>query len=340
MTLFRFALRRFAYLVPQLIGVIIVAFLILRLTPGDPALRILGGQATEEQLRSMRERMGLSGTLPEQLSRYVAGLASGDMGTSWFTSQPVAKDLMQRVPATLELITLSLAISVVLSLLVAMVLASNASSLLARGITRVIHGYAFLAGALPDFWVAILLIFVLYTVLGWASQPLGQLDIAVLPPERRTGFLLVDSVLAGNLEALQSHLSHLVMPVAALVFVYSGNILKITVVSVTEALRAPYMKYAKAFGLSSRTMTWYAIRNALPPIVTITGVTYSFLLGGAVLIEAVFGWGGLGQYAVHAVVNSDYPGMQGFILVAALFSLVVYLVVDLLYFLVNPRMRY
>jgi len=317
----------------------VIAFLVVRLAPGDPALRLAGGMATPEQLEATRERLGLSGSLFSQLVNYVTNALTGDLGVAYYTSKPVVEDLVARFPATIELITLSLLLSILLSLSVSIVTALGSTHVVGRAVSRLTKGYGFLAGSIPDFWMGIILIFVFYVTLGIAAAPVGQVDILLPSVDRVTGSLFVDSLIAGRLDAFWSHFNHMLLPLATLVFVYSGNILKITMVSLEETLRSPAVTYAQASGLGRLGAIRSGLRDALTPVVTISGITYTYLLGGAVLVETVFSWGGAGQYAVQAVVNSDFPALQGFLIAATVFSLIVYLVVDVLYFIVNPRVR-
>ena len=267
----------------------------------------------------------------------------GDFGTSWFTSNPVGKDLAERLPATIELITIAL----VISLLIMVPLGIRAAStrdvgtvgILNRALGKVVNLYGLLAGSLADFWLALILIFVFYTKAGIAPTPIGALDISVTPPASHTHFLIIDSLIDGNFRALSSYLGHLALPLVTLVFVYGGPILKMTITSMRDIQDSPYMANARAMGLKPSTLRGYAFRNALPPIITIMGVIYGFLLGGAVLVETIFGLNGVGAYGVQAVLNADYAPVQGFVLVAAVFVMAVYLVVDILHAWSDPRVR-
>jgi peptide/nickel transport system permease protein len=196
-----------------------------------------------------------------------------------------------------------------------------------------------LAGALPDFWLALMLVYALFFRLRLLPAPLGRLDLTVTPPPVRTGMLLVDSMLDGNLAALQSAAAHLVLPCFVLAFVYMGAIAKMLRSTMSELVEGDFARYARACGLPERTVIRYALRNALPPVVTVIGITYGYLLGGAVLVETIFSWNGLGQYAVQSILVLDFAAIQGFVLVAALFSVLVYLGVDVLYFAIDPRIR-
>jgi ABC-type dipeptide/oligopeptide/nickel transport system permease component len=181
---------------------------------------------------------------------------------------------------------------------------------------------------------------VLFGQLQLVPAPIGRIDIALVPPPPITGFYTIDSVIAGDWRALGSALAHLALPAFTLAFVYAGPILKIARSTMVQALLGNYIMYARANGLPRRLIARYALRNALLPVITMTGITYGYLIGGAVLIEQVFAWGGLGQYAVQAITSSDYMAVSGVVLVTTLFSLLVYLIVDLLYLVVDPRIRY
>ena len=199
--------------------------------------------------------------------------------------------------------------------------------------------YGLLAGALPDFWLALVLIFVFYTILGIAPAPLGRIDFAILPPEPITGALLIDSLIAGNWAAFRNAAGHLVLPVLTLGLINAGPILKMTQSTMERMLEADFSRYAEMCGLPQHVVVRKALRNSLPSIVTIVSVLYGFLIGGAVLVEIVFSWGGAGQYAVQGVLNADLNPVLGFVLYSAILSLVVYLMVDLIYFAIDPRTR-
>ena len=199
--------------------------------------------------------------------------------------------------------------------------------------------YGLLAGALPDFWLALVLIFVFYTILGIAPAPLGRIDFAIIPPEPVTGALLIDSLLAGNWAAFRNAAGHLVLPVLTLGLINAGPILKMTQSTMERMLEADFSGYAELCGLPRHVVVRKALRNSLPSIVTIVSVLYGFLIGGAVLVEIVFSWGGAGQYAVQGVLNADLNPVLGFVLYSAILSLVIYLMVDLIYFAIDPRTR-
>ena len=325
--------RRLIFVLPQLFGILVVSFFLIKLIPGDPAVLMLGPTATVESLAGLHAKLGLDRSLPVQFLYFLGNLVHGDLGTSWQTTRPVLDDLRQRFPATLELVSLGLllAISIGIPLGVASVVSEK------RWLSRLADFYGLTAGAIPDFWLALVLIFLLYSLLNWVPAPLGRIDFAILPPPTVTGFLTIDSLLAGEWQAFGSVLAHLCLPVLTLGLINAGPILKMTQATMERMLQSDFSRYEVLSGLPPRLVTRRALRNALPSIITIISVLYGYLLGGAVLVEIVFSWGGAGQYAVQGVLNSDIYPVLGFVLFSAVFSLVVYLVVDLVYFAIDPR---
>jgi len=329
------ALSRTAAVIPQILAVTFVAFILIRLLPGTPAALILGPQATESSVASLTKSMGLDKPVQVQYWLYLKRLAAGDLGQSWFTSQPVTKDLSTRAPATLELLIAALFVAIVVGLAIGVI-----GAVRPRGVaSRLATWYMRLAGAFPDFWIGLVAIFVFFYLLKIFPAPVGRLDISLTPPPHVTGFYTVDAALAGDGTALRSALAHLALPALVLGLIVAPMIAKITTTTMRSVLASDYIRYAHATGLPRFTIWRYALRNSLPPVVTITGVLVAYLLGGAVLIEKIFAWGGIGQYAVQAVSNSDYAAIQGFLLVAAVFTTLVYLVVDLVNMALDPRTR-
>jgi ABC-type dipeptide/oligopeptide/nickel transport system permease component len=337
--LVRYLIRRVLFVIPQLIGITLVTFLLIRALPGDPARLLAGPLASDAGVEHIRVRMGLDQPLPIQYVRYVSGVIQGDLGDSWYTGRPVRDDLVDRIPATLELISLALILAIVIMIPLGVVTALQSKRGKGGFLDRGVFGYGLLAGAVPDFWLALVLIFVFFHILGWAPAPIGRIGLEEVPPDRITGLYTIDSIITGNRDTLFSATRHLALPVLTLFLVYGGAILRMTRATVSEILDNQMIAAGRLFGLSDFTLARYALRNALPPVVTITGVVYGFLLGGAVLVESIFAWGGMGQYAVQAVTQSDYAAIQGFVLVASTFSLLVYLVIDLLYIAIDPRIR-
>jgi ABC-type dipeptide/oligopeptide/nickel transport system permease component len=325
--------HRLLFVIPQLLGIILVSFLLVKSVPGDPAVLMLGPTATPAAIASLRETLGLDQPLYIQFFIYVKNLLHGDLGTSWQTTRPVLDDLIQRFPATLELVTLSLLVAIGVGVTLGLYAAKRPNGWVAR----LADLYGLSVGALPDFWFALVLIFVFYTLLGWAPAPLGRLDMIVIPPPSVTGAYTIDTLFAGDFQAFGSALSHLALPVLTLGLLNAGPILKMTQSTMEKMLESDFSRYEVLSGIPQKLVVRHALRNALPSIVTIISVLYGFLIGGAVLVEIVFSWGGAGQYAVQGVLNSDIYPVLGFVLFSAIFSLIVYIMVDLIYVLLDPR---
>jgi ABC-type dipeptide/oligopeptide/nickel transport system permease component len=331
----RYAARRLAFLPVQLGIVSVIVFFLVRLLPGDPSYLLAGPFATVERVNEVRSRLGLDQPLPIQYVRYIKSVAEGELGTSWITSRPVLSDIAQRLPATMELVLLAVLCSVLIGIPLGVLTAVRKRGLL----DRIVFGYGLLAGALPDFWFALIVIFVFFYQLGWFPGPVGRLDLTVSAPQHITGMYALDALLTANWTALKSVVMQLVLPVATLTAIYMPLVMKNTRSTMEEMLESDFVTYARAAGLSRLRQLRYALRSSLPSVVTIIGILFWFLLGGAVLVETVFAWGGLGQYAVQSVVNSDYAPLQAFVLLTAVFTSVVFLLVDLAYFFLDPRIR-
>ena len=335
MRFLKYAGRRLLLLPLQLLIVSLIVFFLVRQLPGDPTYLYAGPYATQERVAEVRAQLGLDQPVWIQYARYVERSTVGDFGTSMRTSQPVVQDILQRFPATLELILYAVLFSVVIAVPLGVFTAIKSTGPL----TRVVFVYGMMAGSLPDFWFALLAIYVFFFKLGWLPGPIGRIDLMVSKPDDITGLYTVDSLLTGNWEAFASAAGQLVLPVAVLTFVYMPLVLKNTQSAMQEMLGSEFVTYARAAGLP-RIVQWrYALVNALPPVITVIGILTWFLLGGAVLVETVFAWGGLGQYAVESVVNSDYAALQAVVLLSAVFTMVVFLLVDLAYFVIDPRIK-
>lgn len=335
MRFWRYAGRRLAFLPVQLVIVSMIVFFLVRLLPGDPSYLLAGPFATVERVDEVRRRLGLDQPVWVQYVQYLRSVLRGELGTSWITSQPVLRDIAQRLPATLELILAAMVLSVVIGIPLGVLTAVRRTGI----VDRAVFAYGMLAGALPDFWLALIMIFVFFFKLGWVPGPIGQLDLAVSIPPRITGMYAVDALLTGDWAAFRSALAHLILPVTTLTAIYMPLVMKNTRSTMEEMLNSEFVAYARAAGLPRAVQLRYALRSSMPSVVTIVGILFWFLLGGAVLVETVFAWGGVGQYAVQSVVNSDYAPLQAFVLVTAVFTSVVFLLVDLAYFLLDPRIK-
>ena len=336
MRLARFLLKRAFYLTLQLLGVVTITFFLVRLIPGNPAQALAGVGASPTSVAAIEKQLGLDQPMPVQYVIYLRNLLRGEFGDSIFTGQPVREDLAQRIPATLELVTVSMLIAVIVGIPLGVYVALKKTGIL----NRIMFVYGMLTGAVPDFWLGLIFVFVFFFLLRWAPPPMGRLGALGIPPDKITGSYLVDSILMGDVQTLRLTLAHMILPVITLVLIYMGNIVKMARSSMTEVMQSDFIDYARACGLPRGVVVRYALRNAMAPVATVIAFTYGFLLGGAVLVEAIFSWGGLGQYAVQSIVNSDYAPVTGFVLVVALFMSIMYLLLDLIYALLDPRIQY
>ena len=337
--------RRFLFLVPQVFLISFITFVLVRLLPGDPARLSLGPLAPESSVETLRAKMYLDRPIPEQYVIWLENAFQGDLGESWVNNTQVIDDLVQRIPVTLELIFLALFVVFLVLVPLAIITASRTRNLIVRMFQNITFGYGMLAGALPDFLLGLVLIFFLFAGAAGLMPteilpgPEGRLGILDFDPPFVTGSILIDSLIAGDFEIFWSGFMHLIMPVFTLSFVYGAPIFKMLRSQMEGALKADYTTYAEAVGLAPTIVLTRAARVAAGPTLVITGVVVMFLLGGAVLVERVFNYVGLGQYAINGIVTADYAPIQGFVCFAAIFTMLVYLAVDLIHFAMDPRIK-
>jgi dipeptide transport system permease protein len=332
----RMGLKRLLMAVPSLVGVVIVTFLLTRALPGDPAAYFAGPAATKEAIEQIRVNLGLDKPLIVQFGRYVGDLTRGDLGNSLTTGQPVGKEIRERLPASAELTLLGLILSVSIAVPLGILAATRPGSLID-------HACRVLATAgvsLPVFFTGLILVYVFYYLLGWAPAPLGRLDVFYSPPPQVTGFYLIDSAIAGDGELFVASLKQLILPAATLGIFSLAPIARMTRASMLAVLASDFVRTARASGLAPYTViVTYAFRNAMIPVVTTLGMVFSFLLGANVLVEKVFAWPGIGSFAVEALIASDFAPVQGFVLTMAVMYVALNLLIDILYGLIDPRVR-
>jgi dipeptide transport system permease protein len=332
----RMGLKRLLMAVPSLVGVVIVTFLLTRALPGDPAAYFAGPAATKEAIEQIRVNLGLDKPLIGQFGRYVGDLTRGDLGNSLTTGQPVGKEIRERLPASAELTLLGLILSVSIAVPLGILAATRPGSLID-------HACRVLATAgvsLPVFFTGLILVYVFYYLLGWAPAPLGRLDVFYSPPPQVTGFYLIDSAIAGDGELFVASLKQLILPAATLGIFSLAPIARMTRASMLAVLASDFVRTARASGLAPYTViVTYAFRNAMIPVVTTLGMVFSFLLGANVLVEKVFAWPGIGSFAVEALIASDFAPVQGFVLTMAVMYVALNLLIDILYGLIDPRVR-
>jgi peptide/nickel transport system permease protein len=329
-------LKRILVAVPSLIGVVIVTFLLTRALPGDPAAYFAGPAATKEAIEQIRVKLGLDQPLTVQFVRYVKDLAHGDLGSSLTTGQPVVQEIRTRLPASAELTLLGLFVSMMIAVPLGIVAATRPGSLVDHA-CRVI---ATAGVSLPVFFTGLILVYVFYYLLGWAPAPLGRLDAFSSAPPHITGFYLIDSLLVGNLGLFWTSLKQLILPALTLAIFSLAPIARMTRASMLAVLASDFVRTARASGLAPYTViVTYAFRNAMIPVVTTLGMVFSFLLGANVLVEKVYAWPGIGSFAVEALIASDFAPLQGFVLTMAVMYVALNLLIDVLYGLIDPRVR-
>ena len=329
-------IKRVTMAIPSLIGVVIVTFLLTRMLPGDPAAYFAGPAATPQAIQEVRAKLGLDKPLIQQFGSYIFDLAHGNLGSSLTTGQPVITELRTRLPASAEVTLLGLLVSIAIALPLGILAATRPNSLLDHA-CRIIST----AGvSLPVFFTGLILVYVFYYLLGWAPAPLGRLDVFYVTPPQVTGFYLIDSLIAGDLQTFVAALKQLILPAVTLGVFSLAPIARMTRASMLAVLSSDFIRTARASGLSTWTVViTYAFRNATLPVVTTLGMVFSFLLGANVLVEKVFAWPGIGSYAVEALLASDFAPVQGFVLTMAVMYVALNLMIDILYGLIDPRVR-
>lgn len=329
----RFLLRRLGFAIPLLFAVLTITFVVMHILPGDPTSSIVGQVADEELIASVRHRLGFDRSLWHQYVDYLRDALHFDFGTSLRTGNAVAEDLRRRLPATLELVVLSLGFA----LAVGVSAGTLAAFKRGRATDAWVRAYTFVALSVPSFWLALILLYVFFFKLGIAPAPTGQLSLTDPAPRHVTGAALLDSIFTGNAGALRASFAHTVLPVVSLGLIISAPIARLARSSTIGVLESDYVAFGYSCGLHRFTLWRYAVRAALPPVITFAGIVFSLLIGGAVLVEKIFSWPGVAQYAAQAITENDYVGIQAFVLLAAVISVVVFLVVDVLHMAVDRR---
>jgi ABC-type dipeptide/oligopeptide/nickel transport system permease component len=324
-------LKRLAWLAPTLAGLVAIVFFISRVIPADPVALVAGETASRAQIELLRQKLGLDQPLIVQLAQYYKQLLSGDLGTSLFTTRPVWEDLSARLPATIELTVAAMLVSVVFGIPLGVVAALNRNNFVDH-LLRVIT----VAGlAVASFWLALLLQILFAMDLRWL--PL-QARITGFPPPALTGFYVIDALIEGNFTRLGNVLAHLTLPALTLAFPALATVVRFTRAGVLETLQRSFVTYQRAMGIPAGLIVWkYVLRNSLVSTVTQIGLLFGILLAGAVVIETVFQWPGIGSYAFEAILQSDYPGVMGFTLYAGFVFGVVNLIVDVSHAVLDPR---
>lgn len=329
--------KRLLLLIPLLLGVTFVVFLLTRVViEGNPVDRFVPPMASAEERAQIAADHGLDQPVTTQYLTYVQNLAQGDLGISFNTSRPVTDDLSRLFPATFELTTLAM----LLGLLVGIPLGVIAGVKRDSWVDHLSRALSVAGVAMPVFWLSLLAIYFLFYQWGIVPAPIGRIDPQVSPPPHVTGLFTIDSLLAGQWDTFYGTARILFLPVVVLAFGAMAPIARMTRSGMVDALDSQYVLAARALGIPWRTIVLrYALKNALLPAITMTAVVYGFLLGGSVLVENIFAFPGLGRYAYNAISGSDYPAIQGFILYAATMYVSLFLITDIIYRILDPRIE-
>jgi peptide/nickel transport system permease protein len=332
-----FLLRRILIIVPTLLGVTLATFLISHFVPGEPLAAILGQRALDnpEIVAHYRAKWGLDKSLPEQFVMYLKNLARGDLGTSIRMQRPVTEDLSEFFPATVELATGALLLSIGGGVLLGIVAAVKRDTFWDQAI-RVV---ALVGSSMPVFWMALIFLQIFYAGLEWFPGP-GRIDSILTPPPRVTGLYVIDGALASDWRLVWNALTHLALPSLVLGWYQMGLIARITRAAMLESLTADYVRTARAKGLGQRLVIFrHVLRNAMLPTLTVVGLAVAGLMAGAVQTETIFAWPGIGRYAVHSSESLDFPGIMGVTLLISVLFIGSSLLVDMLYGFLDPRVR-
>ncbi len=330
----RFILKRFLSLIPTVLGISVLVFLMIQLIPGDPAEMMLGERASEDSLKELRQQLGLDQPLYVQYGLFISRLVRGDLGRALRTNEKITKEIMERFPATIELSIAAIIIATVIGMLAGIISATRQYSFF-----DYISMVASLIGvSMPIFWLGLVLMIIFSLNLGWLPLS-GRLSYDV-DIKAITNLYLLDSILTGNWPAFKDALWHIIMPAFTLSTIPMAIIARITRSSMLEVLRQDYIRTAKAKGLSpAKVYLKHALKNALIPVITVIGLQFGILMGGAILTETIFAWPGIGKWILDAVYARDFNAVQGGTMLVATVFVVINMFVDILYAWVNPRIK-
>lgn len=331
----KYTLKRILMAIPVILGIVTIVFVLMRVFSSNPAYLLLGQRASAERVAELTTYLGLDQPIWKQYVIYLGQMFQGDFGDSLFSGLPVMQEIGDRLPATIELALFSVLIASVLGVSLGVICAVKQNSAL----DRLCQVGGLVGVSLPKFWLGLMLIILFAVNLGWLPVS-GRFDF-MNKPETITGFMILDSIITGNWGALGSTLRYMLLPGVSIAIASVGTIMRYTRSTMLETIRQDYIRTARAKGLRERVViVHHALKNALIPIVTVIGMELGGLFSGSVLVETIFAWPGVGKYIVDGINNSDYAVVQGGCLLVALISVGMNLVVDLLYGLLDPRIRY
>jgi len=327
--------KRLLQLIPVLVGVAVISFSLIHLAPGDPARTIAGEHASEQTIETLRVKYGLDKPIHIQFWMWFKQVVKGDFGRSIVSNEYVTREILDRFPNTVELAFFSMLIAIIVGFIAGVVSASKQYSVL----DYTTMGVALFGVSMPVFWLGIMLMMIFGVY--FRVLPIGGRISSMILFQRITGLYIIDSLIKGNWAALGSSIKYLILPSVALATIPMATIARVTRSSMLEVLRQDYIRTERAKGLSERVVIYkHAVRNAMLPVITVIGLNFGLLLAGALLTETVFAWPGIGRYVVNAVRMRDYPVVQGCVLFFSFMFVIVNLITDLLYVLIDPRIKY
>ncbi|MEL6604178.1 MAG: ABC transporter permease [Cyanobacteria bacterium J06614_10] len=333
----RYILGRLLQLVPVLLGISLLVFAFLHLIPGDPAVTMLGDRATPEALETLRDRMGLNEPLPLQYLTFLGNLLQFDLGTSIFTGVPILEEIKTRWPATFELSLVAMLIALLIGIPAGVIAAVKKNSI----IDNLFMSGSLLGVSMPVYWLGLLLVYLFAVNLQWLP-PSGRIGVNVsFGFQPITGFFILDAILQGNFKALGDIVAHLILPAVTLSTIPLAIIARITRSAMLEVLSQDYIRTARSKGLKElRVIGKHALKNAMLPVITIVGLEFGTLLGGAILTETIFSWPGIGSWIYGGILQRDYPIVQGGVVFVAFVFVLINLLVDISYAFLDPRIQY
>jgi peptide/nickel transport system permease protein len=333
----RYIIGRLLRLIPVLLGISLLVFMFLHLIPGDPAVTLLGDRATPDQVAVLRERMGLNEPLPLQYLSFLGNLVTFNLGTSIFTGVPIWDEIRLRWPATFELSVVAMLIALVLGIPAGVIAAVRKNSL----VDNLTMSGSLLGVSMPVYWLGLLLVYLFAVNLQWLP-PSGRIGVDIgYTFQPITGFYIFDALIQGDFRALGNILSHLVLPALTLSTIPLAILARITRSAMLEVLSQDYIRTARAKGvLEFWVVAKHALKNAMLPVVTIVGLEFGTLLGGAILTETIFAWPGIGKWIYEGILQRDYPVVQGGVVFVAFVFVFVNLIVDISYAFLDPRIQY
>jgi peptide/nickel transport system permease protein len=332
----KYLLRRLLFIPIGAFIVVSLAFALVNLIPGDPAVSIAGSLATPRQIAQIKRNLGLDQSLIARYWSYLDGLVHGQLGRDYYSHQPVSSEIFSHLPNTIELILPALVVAVIIGTSIG----SLAAYFKDRSVGRLTSLTIGIIQSTPDFFIGLVLIYFFFYNLHYAPPPTGRLSQFDVPGRTITGFLYLDSIIEGNWGVLRDALAHSVLPVLTLGLFNSTYFARLTRQVLGRSLKSGHLEFAKACGLPRHTLFLYAIRDIRTPILTYVGTLFATLIGGAAIVETIFSWNGVGQWAVQAVLQLDLPAIQGFLLVAGLITMAVFVILDLVVGWLDPRISH